>query len=153
MTSRARHLIAFEPQENGKFDCDQIFGIERAAPVQKPIANFSAEWVNIPPRGFDGYHIQMRHQQQRRTGSVSAQSRNDVAAPRCGFQNFGFDAVTRQNICNILTRVDFVAGRIDRIDTNQITQIADSLVAERRPIHEKRVSGFRSSCKSEKPST
>ena len=116
--ARERHLIALELQQHGEFHRDQIFGVERAAPVQKSVANFAAERVCFPTRAFDRNHVEMRHQKQRRRAPIAAQTRHDVAAPRRRLQNLRVNVFTRQHARKIFARADFVAGRIDRVDAN-----------------------------------
>ena len=117
-----RQVHALQLQKHFQIGGDHRLVVRRSAAVEHAVAFGGREWVNRPVRSIDGNNILVSHDQQRTFFSVALEPRNNAGAARHRFKDFRCDAFALQHALEIVRDFRFIAGRILRVNSYQVSK-------------------------------
>ena len=111
---------------------DLALHVERAAAPDEAVAELAAERVGAPLARVGGHDVGVREQRERRAAAGAAQARDEVRPLGHLRVQLALDARVLEEVAEQLRRRGLVAGRVRRVDADQLPQELDRLVAQRR---------------------
>ncbi len=129
----ARRLEALprERCDRDRLRRDLALHVDRAAPPELAVANLARPGVELPVGGVGHDGVRVREQQQARPAAASRQARDEVRALRDLRVDLAANAVVAEIVAQQLGRLRLVAGRIDRVEPDQLLEKLRNLVAQR----------------------
>jgi len=110
------------------------FHVERAAPVNKPVAKLTAEGRYGPTCGVSHHHIRVAQQDQRPLAAVAANACIKIRSSRCNVENTSLDTVRFENFLYVTGHREFVSGWIGGVNANQLLEQLHCFSLGLRPI-------------------
>src|SRR5690348_3980244 len=133
---------ALERDENGGVGDDRAFIVDGDAAVEIAVLDDAAEGIFLPFRAIHADDVEMRHEEQSAGGignGAGRKARDENAAARSAFVNFGGNAVLLKNSGDVFRGGELVARRIRRIDAKQALEPAGGFGGDHADI---RLSGL-----------
>ncbi len=136
--------VALEHDQQHQPGRDVVLVIERAPAIDPAVFAQSAERFLVPFFRLHADDIRMPHDQDRALGAVAIDPRDEICPIRVERIHLRVDALGGKRFFQVICRQRFIAGRIGRIDPDQVDEMVDRFFAHRIPVDQVFVLGDRS---------
>ena len=129
-----RQAHPLDQQHDQQFGGDEVLGIDRAATPDHAVGDIGRERRVLPLVGFDRDDVAVGHQHERAALALALDPGNEAGASRRALQNVRREADRRDDVTQVRRDLRLVAGRVDRLEPDQILEMSCDLVAHAVPV-------------------